>query len=50
MLYAHMIAPEGPVHFAGEHTSLKHSWIEGAVESGLRAAQEIQECALALQT
>ncbi|MEV5107619.1 hypothetical protein ACFQ7G_23265 [Streptomyces massasporeus] len=21
---------QGPVHFAGEHTSLKHAWIEGA--------------------
>jgi monoamine oxidase len=29
------------IHFAGEHTSLKHAWIEGAVESGLRAAQEV---------
>jgi len=50
MLYAHMIAPEGPLHFAGEHASLKHSWIEGAVESGLRAAQEIHARALALHT
>lgn len=33
--------PEGPVHFAGEHTSLKHSWIEGALESAVRAALEI---------
>ena len=31
----------GDIHFAGEHTSLKHAWIEGAVESGLRTAQEI---------
>ncbi|EYT82203.1 monoamine oxidase [Streptomyces sp. Tu 6176] len=30
--------PEGPVHFAGEHTSLKHAWIEGALESAVRAA------------
>lgn len=44
--YPHIVAPEGPIHFAGEHTSLKHSWIEGAVESGLRAAQEVHECAL----
>lgn len=46
LLYQHILAPEGPVHFAGEHTSLKHSWIEGAVESGLRAAHEVHECAL----
>jgi hypothetical protein len=29
---------EGPLHFAGEHTSLKHSWIEAALESSVRAA------------
>ncbi len=33
--------PEGRVHFAGEHTSDFHGWIEGAVESGVRAAFEI---------
>jgi monoamine oxidase len=33
--------PEGPVHFAGEHTSLKHSWIEGALESAVRTAIEV---------
>jgi monoamine oxidase len=32
---------EGPVHFAGEHTSLKHSWIEGALESAVRTALEV---------
>ena len=46
-LYPYMVAPEGPIHFAGEHISLKQSWIEGAVESGLRAAQEVHERALA---
>jgi monoamine oxidase len=40
-LHAHIATPEGAVHFAGEHTSLKHMWIEGAVESGLRAASEV---------
>ena len=34
---------EGPVHFAGEHTSLKHAWIEGALESAVRAAVEVNE-------
>lgn len=34
-------SPEGRVHFAGEHTSLKHSWIEGALESAVRAALEV---------
>lgn len=33
--------PEGRVHFAGEHASLLHRWVEGAVESGLRAALEV---------
>ncbi len=33
--------PEGRLHFAGEHTSSFHGWIEGAVESGIRAAFEV---------
>ncbi len=37
-LHADIVAPEGRVHFAGEHTSLCHAWIQGAIESGLRAA------------
>ena len=41
LLYAHIIAPEGRIHFAGEHASLHHAWIQGAIESGLRAAGEI---------
>jgi hypothetical protein len=32
---------EGRVHFAGEHTSLKPSWVEGALESGVRTALEV---------
>jgi monoamine oxidase len=46
-LYPSMITPEGPIYFAGEHVSLKHMWIEGAVESGLRAASGIQEKVIA---
>lgn len=42
-LYPAMVAPEGRVHFAGEHTSLYHAWIQGALESGLRAAKEVHE-------
>ncbi|MEU4830380.1 FAD-dependent oxidoreductase [Streptosporangium sp. NPDC023615] len=34
-------APAGRLHFAGEHTSLKHSWIEGALESAVRTALEV---------
>ena len=41
LLYPHIIAPEGRIHFAGEHASLGHAWIQGAIESGLRASQEI---------
>jgi monoamine oxidase len=33
--------PEGWVHFAGEHTSPWMGWMEGALRSGERAAQEI---------
>jgi monoamine oxidase len=41
LLHEHIIAPEGRIHFAGEHASLAHAWIQGAIESGLRAAHEI---------
>ena len=40
-LHPHIIAPEGRIHFAGEHASLAHRWIQGSVESGLRTAMEI---------
>jgi monoamine oxidase len=30
-------------HFAGEHCSLYHAWIQGALEPGLRAAQAIHK-------
>ncbi|WP_405888116.1 FAD-dependent oxidoreductase [Streptomyces sp. NBC_01136] len=40
-LLGHIRAPEGPLRFAGDHTSVKPSWIEGAVESGVRAALEV---------
>lgn len=38
-----IVAPEGRVYFAGEHCSLYHAWIQGALESGIRAAREIHE-------
>ncbi len=41
-LHDAIIAPEGRIHFAGEHASLGHAWIQGAIESGLRAAGEIE--------
>jgi monoamine oxidase len=36
-----ILAPEGRVHFAGEHTSAHSGWIEGALWSGDHVAQEI---------
>jgi monoamine oxidase len=34
--------PDGPIHFAGEHTSTAaQGYLEGAVESGERAAREV---------
>lgn len=41
LLHDAICAPEGRIHFAGEHCSLGHAWIQGAIESGLRAAHEI---------
>ncbi|MFZ5904245.1 MAG: flavin monoamine oxidase family protein [Chloroflexota bacterium] len=38
LLHAEIVKPEGRIHFAGEHASLYHAWIQGAIESGLRAA------------
>jgi monoamine oxidase len=35
--------PEGRIHFAGEHTSAWHGWMNGALESGNRAAEEIND-------
>jgi len=35
---------EGKVHFAGEHSSPWHGgWMQGALESGERAAREIND-------
>jgi monoamine oxidase len=42
-LQADIVRPEGRIHFAGEHCSLYHAWIQGALESGLSAAQAIHE-------
>lgn len=43
--YLHPYIPksEGQLHFAGEHTSLKHAWIEGAIESAIRVTLEIRD-------
>jgi monoamine oxidase len=44
-LHRYIVAPEGRVHFAGEHASLTHTWMQGALESGLRAVREMLEAA-----
>lgn len=41
LLHDHLVTSEGRIHFAGEHVSLYHAWIQGAIESGLRAAYEV---------
>ncbi|HJQ33040.1 MAG TPA: FAD-dependent oxidoreductase [Pyrinomonadaceae bacterium] len=38
-------APEGRIHFAGEHASVYASWMNGALESGNRAARAVAEAA-----
>jgi monoamine oxidase len=40
-LFPHVAKPEGRVHFAGEHTSGLGATLEGAVQSGIRAANEV---------
>ena len=37
------IAPNGRIHFAGEHLSPWFSWIQGAISSSLSAVKEIDE-------
>jgi monoamine oxidase len=40
-LLPHVARPEARIHFAGEHTSAWHGWMQGALESGNRVAREI---------
>ena len=42
-LFAHIRRAEGRIHFAGEHTSALPGWMQGALESGNRAAREIND-------
>jgi monoamine oxidase len=42
-LMPHVAKPEGRVHFAGEHASSLPGWMHGALESGNRAAREIDQ-------
>jgi monoamine oxidase len=40
---AHIAKPHGGIHFAGEHTAMLNRGMEGAMESGERAAIEVLE-------
>lgn len=42
-LLPHVARPEGRIHFAGEHTSSLFGWMQGALESGNRAAREVND-------
>jgi monoamine oxidase len=43
--YVAASSPAGRIHFAGEHLSPWFSWMQGAIESGLKAVKEINEAA-----
>ena len=38
---SHIGKTEGRIHFAGEHTTEYHGWMQGALQSGIRAAEGI---------
>ncbi|MTE19746.1 NAD(P)-binding protein [Streptomyces sp. TRM43335] len=40
-LFPHLGTREGPLFFAGDHTSIRTAWIEGALESAVRTALEV---------
>ena len=42
-LFPYITRPEGRVHFAGEHTIMTHGWMQGALESGIRVAYEVND-------
>lgn len=42
-LLPHLTRPEGRVHFAGDHTSPWPGWMNGALQSGCRAAREVHQ-------
>lgn len=42
-LLPHLATPEGRVHFAGDHTSPWPGWMNGALQSGHRAAREVNQ-------
>ncbi|MGE7874270.1 flavin monoamine oxidase family protein [Bacillus paramycoides] len=42
-LFPYITPTAGRVHFSGEHTTLTHGWMQGAIESGIRVAHEVNE-------
>lgn len=46
-IIAECARPEDRIHLAGDWTTLKSGWVEGAIESGLRAARQIDPAARA---
>jgi monoamine oxidase len=42
-LAPYIYSPEGRVHFAGEHASSIHGWIQGAIESGIHVAYDVND-------
>lgn len=38
--------PEGRLFFAGEHASLNHAWIQGAILSSVKTVEALQDCIL----
>jgi monoamine oxidase len=45
-IFPFVAKPEGRIHFAGEHTSALPVTIEGAIDSGVRAASEVSSAAI----
>lgn len=39
----YIYSPEGRIHFAGEHASSTHGWIQGAIESGIHVAYDVND-------
>lgn len=46
-LHKDLVTPEGRIFLAGEHTSLDHTWMQGALESGQRAVKDMTAVATA---
>jgi monoamine oxidase len=42
-VFRHAAPPEGCIHFAGDHTARRCTWLDGAISSGHRAAREVHQ-------